>query len=126
MMINTWKQTVFGLTVMTTAPLALAEVRVVEDITIEEAAAWLTGTFNNNEQAAADSRFVAVTLKSCKVRLKGLEFQEQGVALHVEQAVNYNIDRPYRVRLYWITKAGNLVESRVYRYTDESKLVGLW
>ncbi|MDQ3232794.1 MAG: chromophore lyase CpcT/CpeT [Pseudobdellovibrionaceae bacterium] len=125
MMKNTWKQTVFGLTVMVTAPLALANDIVGEDASIEEAATWLTGTFNNNEQAAADNRFVSVTLKSCQVQLNGLESQERGIALHVEQAVNYNINRPYRVRLYWITEAGNNVESRVYRYTDESTLIGL-
>ncbi|MDQ3234984.1 MAG: chromophore lyase CpcT/CpeT [Pseudobdellovibrionaceae bacterium] len=122
---NTWKQTAFVLTVMITTPLARADVAAVEDATIEEAAAWLTGTFNNNEQAAADNRFVAATLKSCQVQLKGLETQERGVALHVEQAVNYNINRPYRIRLYWITDAGSSIESRVYRYTDESTLVGL-
>ncbi len=42
MMKNTWKQSVFGLTVMITTPLALADVMVGEDATIKEAATWLT------------------------------------------------------------------------------------
>ncbi len=66
---------------------------------LDRLAAWLSGSFDNREQAIADPVwYVHVRLWHRPVAV----FGSDGVAFYAEQASSPTFDRPYRPRVFWI------------------------
>ena len=61
-----------------------------------QATALLTGRFDSSAQAAADTRYFAVQLRTCRIDVPTLG---EGV-LYVEQAMMAALGQPYRQRVY--------------------------
>ena len=82
----------------------------------------LTGSFDSSEQAASNSSYYSVSLKTCPV-----DAPELGdIVLYVEQAMVTDLDSPYRQRLYVIENLDDdKVQSVIYSVNNEEAFVGL-
>ncbi|MFC1573289.1 chromophore lyase CpcT/CpeT [Candidatus Eisenbacteria bacterium] len=86
-------------------------------------AEWMTGYFNSAEQAAADSAYYDIRLRMVPIWRDRLD----GYWLYVEQAVVRMEHRPYRQRVYHVTRASeDTFESAVYELPNPLRFVGAW
>jgi len=86
-------------------------------------AAWMTGSFSSARQAAADTSFADIRLRTVRI----WPGREDLFWLYVEQSVAGDETRPYRQRVYRLTKTGeNLFESAVFQLPDPARFVGAW
>ncbi len=84
---------------------------------------WMTGSFASTEQAKADPDFLDIRLRMVRI----WPDRADAVWLYVEQAVAGAEERPYRQRVYRLTRvAADLFESRVYELPDPRACVGAW
>lgn len=66
---------------------------------LDRLAAWLSGSFDNGEQAIADPAwYVHVRLWHRPL----MAFGSDGLAFYAEQATSPTFDRPYRPRVFWV------------------------
>ena len=87
---------------------------------IEQLQQWLVGRFDSSAQAMADERYFDVSLTVCPVTWHGAE-----KTLYVEQAITANLAKPYRQRLYVLSRDGELFRSQIYELSDAESAVGL-
>jgi len=81
----------------------------------------LTGRFDSSAQAAADARYFAVQLHTCRIDVP--ELGEQ--VLYVEQAMMTALDQPYRQRVYAIAdREDGAVVSVVNELVQPERFVG--
>ena len=84
---------------------------------------WLTGSFGSVTQSAEDERYHDIRIRA--VRIWGE--RDDGAWIYIEQAVADALDRPYRQRVYHVTRlAEDLFESRVYALDDPLQHAGCW
>ena len=81
----------------------------------------MTGTFNSETQATADSTYYNITLQMYPIWKN-----KEGNWLYVEQAVTAAQDQPYRQRVYKVWKEGNQYTSAVYTLPDPKDYIGAW
>ncbi|MFK7946870.1 MAG: chromophore lyase CpcT/CpeT [Saprospiraceae bacterium] len=81
----------------------------------------MTGTFNSEAQAIADSNYYNITLQ-----MYPIWEDKEGNWLYVEQAVTAAQDRPYRQRVYKVSKEGNQFASAVYTLPNPKDYIGAW
>jgi hypothetical protein len=84
---------------------------------------WLSGSFSSAEQAKADSAYFDIRLHVAPI------WKERADArwLYVEQARSDVPERPYRQRVYRLTRvAPNLYESGVYTLRSPLRFAGVW
>lgn len=84
---------------------------------------WLSGSFSSAEQARADSAYFDIRLHVAPI------WQGRADArwLYVEQARADLLERPYRQRVYRLTRvAPNLFESSVYTLAAPLRFAGAW
>lgn len=83
----------------------------------------MSGHFSSEEQAIEDSSFFNINL----VMFPIWEKNKEAKWLYVEQAVTEYIDRPYRQRVYRLSKtADNMMESRVFALNNPAKYIHGW
>ena len=83
----------------------------------------MSGTFSSEQQSIQDSSYFNINLVMHPI----WEGQTDYKWLYVEQAVTEYIDRPYRQRVYRLSKAGdNLYESKVYELPQPERFVHGW
>ncbi len=84
-------------------------------------ARWMAADFSNQAQAFENPPFFA----HIRVCMRPLPFELlSGVSLYVEQAYDYMLDRPYRVRVVKLVNAGDHIEIENYTVKEEQKFHG--
>ncbi|MBU0741431.1 chromophore lyase CpcT/CpeT [bacterium] len=83
----------------------------------------LVGSFSSAEQAAKDADYHDITLETVRV----WPTRGDGVWLYVEQAAAESKDKPYRQRIYHLTRRNDVTfSSEIYTLPDEAAMVGAW
>jgi hypothetical protein len=84
---------------------------------------WMSGTFSSHEQAARDTAFFDINLVMYPIWKKDVNARW----LYVEQDATAALDRPYRQRIYRISRvADGSLESRVYELPDPAAFIHAW
>ena len=84
---------------------------------------WMSGSFSSQEQSLTDTTYFDIRLQMVPV-WKG---RTDGYWLYVEQAVADYLDKPYRQRVYHVTRIrDNKFSSQVYSIPDPLRLAGEW
>ena len=90
---------------------------------VSELHALMSGEFSSREQSERDTLFFNINLVMYPI----WEKDKKAKWLYVEQAVTEYIDRPYRQRVYRLSKTGDgLIESRVYELPGPEKYIHGW
>lgn len=84
-------------------------------------ARWMAADFSNQEQAFENPPFFA-HIRVC-IRPLPLEVLS-GVSLYVEQAYDYMLNDPYRVRVLKLVNVGDRIEIENYGIKDEQQFYG--
>jgi hypothetical protein len=93
------------------------------DPDLETLVAWMTGSFSSEAQAEGDEAFHDIRLRMARVWTD----RDDGAWLYVEQAAASALDRPYRQRVYHVTRLGrDVFESRVLSLPEPARYVGAW
>jgi hypothetical protein len=103
---------------------ASAQERIYND-NIEELINRMEGAFDSGEQAAADSAdYYNIVLHMKRI---WNDRRSNGYYLYVEQAMERMADKPYRQRIYHITRKDNqTIESKVFEIPDPLRFAGAW
>lgn len=90
---------------------------------LEQLAEWMSGSFSSAEQAALDTNFYDIRLQMVRIWPE----RDDGVWLYVEQASAENLERPYRQRVYRLSREedGSL-RSAVYTFENPLRFAGAW
>lgn len=106
-----------------TAPSAPTRSLPLGDPGLRQLVTYMSGSFSSQEQAARDAEFRDIRLHMVRI----WRDRSDACWLYVEQAAASTLDRPYRQRVYRVTKlAADLYESRVYELPEPSRLAGAW
>ncbi len=84
-------------------------------------ARWMASDFSNFDQAIENPPFFA-HIRVC-MRPLPYEFLD-GVSLYLEQAYDYMLDQPYRVRVLKLVPKGDRIEIENYKVQDEASFYG--
>ena len=81
----------------------------------------MQGSFNSENQSLSDSSYFNISLHMYPI------WQERGLFLYVEQAINRMQEKPYRQRIYQLKQVDDSVfHSLVYKIPDDSLYIGKW
>lgn len=84
---------------------------------------YMTGEFNNAEQAATDTTFFNIYLRMTPI----MKDHPEGYWLYVEQATAEAQDKPYRQRVYHLMQADDTtLMSKVFEIKNPKQYVGGW
>lgn len=88
---------------------------------LENLANMMIGSFDSEEQSLADTNFYNIHLEMVRI----WEEREDAIYLYVEQAAAWALEKPYRQRVYKITKnEDGVIESGVYTINDPLRFAG--
>lgn len=81
----------------------------------------MQGSFNSEDQAQADSTYYNISLHMYPI------WKDKGNYLYVEQALNRMQNRPYRQRIYKVTRLNDSIfSSAIYTIPNDSLWIGKW
>lgn len=105
-------------TILLTACAPKKEMKVDD---FKELVSIMQGSYNSEKQAIQDPEYYNISLRMVPI------WKERGSFLYVEQALNDKQDKPYRVRIYRVTRK-NATEfiSEIYTIKDEKNWIGKW
>jgi hypothetical protein len=84
---------------------------------------WMTGSFSSEQQAAIDEGYRDIRLEMVRI----WKDRTDGYWLYVEQAAATHLDRPYRQRVYHVTRQEDgSFRSEVYALPEPLRLAGEW
>ncbi|MBW4586279.1 chromophore lyase CpcT/CpeT [Aetokthonos hydrillicola Thurmond2011] len=84
-------------------------------------ARWMASDFSNQEQAFENPPFFA----HIRVCMRPLPLEVlSGVSLYLEQAYDYELNHPYRVRVLKLVDAGDHIEIENYSVKEEQEFYG--
>ena len=84
---------------------------------------YLSGSFSSKDQAAGDSAFLDIRLEMVPI----WKDRTDGYWLYVEQAAAENLAKPYRQRVYQLTRQDDSTfVSVVYTLPDPQRFAGAW
>ena len=90
---------------------------------VDDLASMMSGQFSSAAQAAADSSYFDISLIMYPI----WEEDKKAKWLYVEQAVSSMMDKPYRQRVYRLSKGKKgIIESRVYELPEPENFIGAW
>ena len=93
----------------------------IEDVELNELFALMQGSFNSEKQAKVDSSYYNISLHMYPI------WEDQGRFLYVEQALNSMQDKPYRQRVYEVTRLNDSTfKSAIYTLPTDSLWIGKW
>lgn len=91
------------------------------DNELEELFNLMQGSFNSEIQSQVDSSYYNISLHMYPI------WEEKGKYLYVEQALNSMQNRPYRQRIYEVTRSSDSTfSSAVYNLDVDSLWIGKW
>lgn len=93
------------------------------DTQLMQLSSWMAGSFNSAEQAQLDTNYFHINLEMARI----WPDRQDAVWLYVEQATAWSMDRPYRQRVYRLSRleSGKL-ESVVYTLEAPLRFAGAW
>ena len=92
-----------------------------DDVELKELFSLMQGSFNSENQAKQDSSYYNISLHMYPI------WKDKGNYLYVEQALNSMQQRPYRQRVYKVTRLNDSVfSSAIYTIPHDSLWVGKW
>ena len=81
----------------------------------------MQGSYNSEKQSVADSTYYNISLHMYPI------WEDKGNFLYVEQALNSMQDKPYRQRIYKVTRLNDsMFSSAIYTLPVDSLWVGKW
>lgn len=90
---------------------------------LDELAEWMTGSFSSAEQAKSDTNFYDVRLNMVRI----WKDRHDAVWFYIEQAYGDRLDKPYRQRVYRLTRTDDSTfESKVYEIATPLRFAGEW
>ena len=93
------------------------------DAELLKLAAFMTGSFSSAAQAAADPEYRDITLEMARI----WRSETDAVWLYVEQAVAARRDRPYRQRVYRLSRVDDdTFVSDIYLLPEDEAWIGAW
>ena len=91
------------------------------DFELAELFSLMQGSFNSQAQAVTDSSYYNISLHMYPIWI------DQGRFLYVEQALNSRQNKPYRQRIYELTRINDsLFSSAIYTLPVDSIWIGKW
>ncbi len=91
------------------------------DTELNELFALMQGSYNSEKQSIADSTYYNISLHMYPI------WEDKGNFLYVEQALNSMQDKPYRQRIYKVTRLNDsMFSSAIYTLPVDSLWVGKW
>ena len=103
--------------------LIFSSMSFAKDLELEKLEHWMTGSFSSQIQAERDTNFYDIRLEMVRI----WEKRNDAIWLYVEQAASWSLDKPYRQRVYRITKTENgSIESAVFAMNDPLRFAGDW
>lgn len=94
---------------------------IQEDTELNELYTLMQGSFNSEIQASVDSSYYNISLHMYPI------WEDKGKFLYVEQALNSMQNRPYRQRIYELTRlSDSTFSSAVYTLNIDSLWIGKW
>lgn len=94
---------------------------VKEDTELKELFTLMQGSFDSQIQAEIDSTYYNISLHMYPI------WEDKGNFLYVEQALNSNQNKPYRQRIYEVTRASDSTfSSAIYKLDVDSLWIGKW
>lgn len=92
-----------------------------DDVELKELFSLMQGSFNSENQAKQDSSYYNISLHMYPI------WKDKGNYLYVEQALNSMQQRPYRQRVYKVTRLNDSVfSSAIYTIPHDSLWIGKW
>ncbi|MDT0559316.1 chromophore lyase CpcT/CpeT [Ichthyenterobacterium sp. W332] len=92
-----------------------------EDTELSELFGLMQGSFNSEIQAKVDSSYYNISLHMYPI------WEDKGHFLYVEQALTSAQNKPYRQRIYEVTRLNDsLLSSAVYSIPRDSLWIGKW
>lgn len=102
------------------APAALA---AAPDRDLDRLASWLAGSFSSEAQSRRDTSFFDIRVRIVPIWRE----RTDGRWFYVEQAAAGRIERPYRQRVYRLTRtADGSLESAVFALPEPLRFAGAW
>ena len=94
-----------------------------EEVELGQLQNLMSGTFSSKAQAEVDSSFFSINLVMYPI----WEDDRAAKWLYVEQAATANLRKPYRQRIYKLTKSDAVTyESKVYELPEPEKFIHGW
>lgn len=94
-----------------------------EDKELEDVVKLMTGHFSSAQQSKEDTTFYDISLAMHQIWENDAAYKW----LYVEQAATKNILKPYRQRVYRLSKTRDgKIESRVYKLPNEASYIHAW
>ena len=94
-----------------------------KDADLTRLVSWMTGSFSSQEQAQADSNFYDIRLEMVQI----WQNRTDGKWLYVEQAAASTLEKPYRQRVYRLTRLSDgTFESAIFTLHDPLRFAGEW
>ena len=93
----------------------------VVDSDLEDLFSLMQGSYNSEDQSISDSTYYNISLHMYPI------WTDQGNFLYVEQALNSMQDKPYRQRIYEVTRLNDsTLSSAIYTIPNDSLWIGKW
>ena len=91
------------------------------DTELKEVFNLMQGSFNSEAQAKTDTTYFNISLHMYPI------WKDKGHFLYVEQALNSKQNKPYRQRIYEITRINDsVISSAIYKLPADSLWIGKW
>lgn len=92
-----------------------------EDLELNELFSLMQGSFNSEAQSIQDSTYYNISLHMYPI------WKDKGNYLYVEQALMNMQDRPYRQRIYKVSRLNDsTLQSAIYTIPNDSLWIGKW
>ena len=99
----------------------MGKVGAQSDKELESLARLMQGSFSSADHAKRDSSYYSISLKIIPV----WEQRTDGIWMYIEQALASNLDKPYRQRVYHLSRtADEQFESAVYTINNPLRFAG--
>jgi len=93
------------------------------DLELARLADWLTGSFSSRAQSGLDPDFFDIRIHAARIWNE----RDDGYWIYLEQAAADAQERPYRQRVYHLTRLDpGLFQSRIFALADPSSHAGRW
>ncbi len=94
-----------------------------DDADLMRLTGWMTGAFSSERQSQEDERFFDIRLHVARIWPE----RDDAVWLYVEQAAATALERPYRQRVYRLTRISDeVLESRIFELAEPETYAGAW
>lgn len=100
---------------------ACAPKKTIKVDDFKELVSIMQGSYNSEKQSIQDPEYFNISLRMAPI------WKDRGSFLYVEQALNDKQDKPYRVRIYRVTRKNNTeFVSEIYTIKNETAWIGKW